>query len=108
MLPPVVNQVANFVEAVPGYVSDLQGNGTIRDLDRRFGLVDRLNQYVTTGEFGTRIAGNIVSVGQQVAGFVFNTLTVLILTLYFLSSFNAIKRTGVPAGSAHAGGPGSA
>jgi predicted PurR-regulated permease PerM len=93
VLPPVINQVSNFVDAVPHYVKDLQGNGTIRDLDRRFGVIDKLNQYVTTGEFGTRIAGNVVSVTQQVAGFVLKALTILILTLYFLSSFNAIKRT---------------
>ena len=50
VLPPVINQVSNFVDAVPNYVKDLQGNGTIRDLDRRFGVIDKLNQYVTTGE----------------------------------------------------------
>jgi predicted PurR-regulated permease PerM len=93
VLPLVINQVTNFVDAVPNYVKDLQGNGTIRDLDHRFGLIDKLNQYVTTGEFGTRIAGNVVTVTQQVAGFVLKALTILILTLYFLSSFNSIKRT---------------
>ncbi len=93
VLPLVINQVSNFVDAVPNYVKDLQNNGTIRDLDRRFGLIDKLNQYVTTGGFGTRIAGNVVTVTQQVAGFVLKALTVLILTLYFLSSFNSIKRT---------------
>ncbi|HEY7102673.1 MAG TPA: AI-2E family transporter [Mycobacteriales bacterium] len=93
VLPPVITQVSNFVDAVPHYVKDLQGNATIRDLDRRFGVIDKLNQYVTTGDFGTRIAGNVVSVTQEVAGFVLKSLTVLILTLYFLSSFNAIKRT---------------
>jgi predicted PurR-regulated permease PerM len=92
VLPPVVTQVANFVEALPGYVRDLQQNRTIDDLDQRFGLVDRLNDYVT-GSLGTQVAGNIVAIGQQVAGLVFKGLTVLILTLYFLSSFNAIKET---------------
>ena len=93
VLPPVINQASNFVDAVPNYVKDLQGNGTIRDLDRRFGVIDKLSQYVTTGDFGTRIAGNVVTVTQLVAGFVLKALTVLILTLYFLSSFNSIKRT---------------
>jgi predicted PurR-regulated permease PerM len=94
VLPPVITQVANFVEALPGYVRDLGGNPTIRDLDGRFGLLQKLNDYVTTGDFGTRIAGNVVSVTQTVAGMVLKALTVLILTLYFLSSFNAIKQTG--------------
>jgi predicted PurR-regulated permease PerM len=92
VLPPVVTQVANFVDALPGYVRDLQANRTIHDLDQRFGLVDRLNDYVT-GSLGSEVAGNIVAIGQQVAGLVFKGLTILILTLYFLSSFNTIKET---------------
>ncbi|MFL6129055.1 MAG: AI-2E family transporter [Mycobacteriales bacterium] len=92
VLPPVVTQVANFVEALPGYVRDLQNNRTINDLDQRFGLVDRLNDYVS-GDLGRQVAGNIVAIGQQLAGLVFKGLTILILTLYFLSSFNAIKQT---------------
>ena len=58
VLPPVINQVSNFVDAVPNYVRGLQNNSTIRDLDSRFGVIDKLNDYVTTGDFGTRIAGN--------------------------------------------------
>jgi predicted PurR-regulated permease PerM len=92
VLPPVVQQVANFVEAVPGYVRDLQNNSTIRDLDSRFGLVRRLNDYVT-GDLGRQVATNIVSIGQTLAGLVFKAVTILILTLYFLSSFNKIKDT---------------
>jgi predicted PurR-regulated permease PerM len=92
VLPPVVTQVANFVEALPNYVRELQDNPTVNDLDERFGLVDRLNDYVT-GDLGGQVAGNIVDLGQQVAGLVFKGLTILILTLYFLSSFNTIKET---------------
>jgi predicted PurR-regulated permease PerM len=92
VLPPVVQQVSNFVEAIPDYVRDLQANRTIRDLDQRFGVIERLRQYVT-GDLGTRVATNIVSIGSALAGIVFKALTILILTLYFLSSFNTIKDT---------------
>ena len=92
VLPPVVEQVSRFVEAVPDYVRNLQDNGTVRDLDRRFGVIERLNEYVT-GELGTQVASNIVSIGSTLATLVFKALTILILTLYFLSSFNTIKDT---------------
>ena len=92
VLPPVVQQVSNFVEAIPDYVRDLQDNRTIRDLDERFGVIKRLEQYVT-GDLGTRVATNIVSIGSALAGIIFKALTILILTLYFLSSFNTIKDT---------------
>lgn len=92
VVPPVVTQVANFVEALPGYVRDLQANPKINDLDQRFSLVDKLNQYVTN-DLGGKVAGNVVGIGQQIASTIFKSLTILILTLYFLSSFNAIKTT---------------
>jgi len=92
VLPPVITQVANFVEALPGYIRDLQANSRVRDWDSRFGIVQRLNDYVT-GNLGTQIAGNVVDVTQRLAGIVFKGLTILILTLYFLSSFNSIKHT---------------
>jgi predicted PurR-regulated permease PerM len=92
VLPPVVEQVTNFVEALPGYVRDLQENPTVQDLDSRFGLVDRVEEYLT-GDLGRAAATNIVSIGSTLAGLVFKGLTILILTLYFLSSFNTIKDT---------------
>ncbi|HST66666.1 MAG TPA: AI-2E family transporter [Mycobacteriales bacterium] len=92
VVPPVVTQVANFIEALPGYVRDLQANPTINDLDQRFKLVDRLNEYVTS-DLGGQVAGNVVGIGQQVASIILKSLTILILTLYFLSSFNTIKTT---------------
>ncbi|HEY6744375.1 MAG TPA: AI-2E family transporter, partial [Mycobacteriales bacterium] len=92
VVPPVVTQVANFVEALPDYVKDLQANPTVSDLDQRFNLVDKLNQYVST-DLGGKVAGNVVGIGQTIASIIFKSLTILILTLYFLSSFNTIKTT---------------
>ena len=92
VVPPVVTQVANFVEALPTYLKDLQTNPTINDLDQRFSLVDKLNQYVTN-DLGGKVAGNVVGIGQQIASIIFKSLTILILTLYFLSSFESIKAT---------------
>jgi predicted PurR-regulated permease PerM len=92
VVPPVVTQVTNFVEALPSYLSDLQANPRINDLDQRFNLVDKLKQYVTN-DLGGKVAGNVVGIGQQIASIIFKSLTILILTLYFLSSFNTIKTT---------------
>jgi predicted PurR-regulated permease PerM len=92
VLPPVVTQIGNFVEALPGYIRDLGNNPTIKDLDGRFGIINRAQQYVTS-DLGPQIAANALTVTQRVAGLVLKGLTVLILTLYFLSSFNSIKQT---------------
>lgn len=91
VLPPVITQVTNFAESLPEYVRDLQDNPRVQDLDDRFGLLDRLN--TAAGNIGPQLAANALTVTQQVAGIVLKLLTVLILTLYFLSSFNSIKNT---------------
>ena len=91
VLPPVITQVTNFAASLPQYVRDLQDNPTVQDLDSRFGLIDRLN--TAASSIGPQLAANALTVTQQVAGIVLKALTVLILTLYFLSSFNTIKHT---------------
>jgi predicted PurR-regulated permease PerM len=92
ILPPLVEQGTKFFRALPGYVNDLKANPTIADLDRRFGLIDRTSNYLTS-RLGPETAGNILSIGSTIATTVFKGLTILILTLYFLSSFNGITHT---------------
>jgi predicted PurR-regulated permease PerM len=92
VLPPVITQATNFVTSLPTYVDDLSRNPTVMDLDKRFGLIDRLNDAAGSIQ-PSQIAANALTVTQRVAGLILKGLTVLILTLYFLSSFNTIKNT---------------
>jgi predicted PurR-regulated permease PerM len=92
ILPPLIEQGSRFIRALPTYVNDLKGNPRIADLDRRFGIVDKASKYVNS-KVGPETAGNILSIGSTIATTVFKGLTILILTLYFLSSFNAITHT---------------
>jgi predicted PurR-regulated permease PerM len=92
ILPPLVEQGTRFFRALPGYVDDLKQNPRINDLDRRFGLIDKASNYLTS-RLSPETAGNILSIGSTIASTVFKGLTILILTLYFLSSFNAITHT---------------
>ena len=93
ILPPLVEQGTTFISKLPDYVSDLQKNATIDDLDRRFGVIDKVNAYLTSSDLSRRAAQNVLSIGSTIAGIIFKILTILILTLYFLSSFNAITHT---------------
>ncbi|MFF0579236.1 AI-2E family transporter [Streptosporangium saharense] len=92
IVPPLTTQSADFVRKVPLYVQQLQDNPLIRDLDQRFQLLDKLQQYVTSGDFGSQMFGGVLGFGQVIIGAVFNALTVLVLTLYFLGSLNSLKR----------------
>ena len=88
----MVDQGTQFVDEVPGYLAELQRNDRVADLDRRFGLLDRAQTYVARPEvIGQQAVGGVLGVGRIVFSAFFSTLTVLILTLYFLSSLPVIK-----------------
>jgi predicted PurR-regulated permease PerM len=93
VLPPLGAQVTQFIQSAPGYLDQLQGNRTIDRLDEQFRLIDRARSYLASGDVGARAFGGLVGVGRVVLSTTFSTLTVLILTLYFLSSLPNIKRT---------------
>ena len=93
ILPPLVEQATRFVQSLPDYIKDLEKNPRVADLDRRFGIIDRIQAYLTSRDLSQRAASNLLSLGSTIAGLVFKGLTVLILTLYFLSSFNTLTHT---------------
>jgi predicted PurR-regulated permease PerM len=92
MVPPIVKQVTGLVANAPDYLTNLRANGTFRSLDTRFHIVQHATQGVSA--LGTKAAGGLLGVGKVVLNGVFNTLTVLILTLYFVSAFDRIKDGG--------------
>jgi predicted PurR-regulated permease PerM len=94
IVPAVSDQAGQFVEQLPAYVTQLQSNPQIRDLDQRYGLLERAAQYLTSGQLGQQLFGGILGVASIVISAVFTTLTLLILTLYFLAALPSITRTG--------------
>lgn len=93
ILPPVVEQVTKFVNAIPDYLHDLQENKSIRRFDEKYQVIDKVQEYISSSNLGSTAAESVIGVGKALASAFFDGLTVLILTLYFLSSFNGIKRT---------------
>ncbi len=91
IVPPLTEQTAAFVNAVPDYINQLQNNRTIARLDRRYQLLEKAQEFVSGSSLGQRIFGGIVGVGKTVLNAAFSTITVLVLTLYFLASLPAIK-----------------
>ena len=90
VVPPLVDQVTNFVHNVPNYLTDLQNNHRIASLDTRFHLLDKAHTYASSGQLTSTLAGNAVSAGTAVATTFFDGLTVLILTLYFMAYLDSI------------------
>ena len=92
VVPPIVEQAQAFAFQAPAYVAQLQQNERIAALDERFGLLERAQDFVADPErIGMGAAGGVLGVGKVVVGFFFSTLTVFIVTLYFLANLPSIK-----------------
>ncbi|MDP3711953.1 MAG: AI-2E family transporter [Mycobacteriales bacterium] len=94
IVPPIVDQAGQFREAVPGYVQDLQDNRRIADLNEQYGFLEKAKDLAKNPEkLAPSVFGGVVGVGKVVFSAFFSALTVLILTLYFLSSLPSIKQS---------------
>jgi len=92
IVPPVVEQSDAFVQELPSYLDDLRKNPTVRQFDDSYGVIERAQDYITSGDIGERAFGGIVGVGRVVISAVFSAFSVLIMTLYFLAALPSMKR----------------
>lgn len=85
-LPLIVTQVGEIVEQLPAVIEELQaGDGLVAQVA---GMIDV--EAMTSG--GTSDPTTVFEVAGSLAGFVFNALTVLLVTPYFAMSMPGIKR----------------
>jgi predicted PurR-regulated permease PerM len=90
VVPPVSQELTDFVAAVPGYLNELQNHPTLRQLDAEYKIISQLTTFVT-GTLGPSLASGIMGAGLVVLDSVFTTVTLLVLMLYFLGSLHTIK-----------------
>ncbi|MGF1646644.1 MAG: AI-2E family transporter [Kineosporiaceae bacterium] len=90
IVPVVIEQATSFGASVPRYVRRVEELEQVQELDRQYGLFERVNteleQRLTSGETVQAIFGGVLGAGRAVATGIFSVVTVLILTLYFLVS----------------------
>jgi predicted PurR-regulated permease PerM len=92
VVPPIIDQVGQLVDKAPDYIRELQSNRRVASLDERYHFLNKARDYLSHPEnAGTAVFGGVLGVGKVVFSAFFSTLTVLILTLYFLSNLPAIK-----------------
>jgi predicted PurR-regulated permease PerM len=89
-VPPVLHQATQLQKTVPEYVDRLNTNPTFHRLDVKYHLRDKATELVRTKSGSA--AGSALSVATGVLTTTFKVLTVLVLTLYFLSAYPRIKR----------------
>ena len=99
VIPPVVTQGAELINKAPTLLNDLKNNATIASFNDHYGLVDTLQEKLkAVTKDGTLIIsafGGVVGVGKTVLSGTFSSLTVLVLTLYFLISLPTMTELGL-------------
>ena len=91
IVPAVYTQVTDLVKALPTYIKSIQDNEIVQRLDRDYGVLDKARQKLTSADLSTAVANRALGAAGSLLGGVFQTLTLMILTLYFLSSLHGIK-----------------
>lgn len=90
VVPPIARQTTSLVKHAPDYVHRLDGNKTFREIDRRYHITAKVEQRAKEG-FSVNSLGGVVGLGKAILGIFAATLTVIILTIYFLANMPAIK-----------------
>ncbi len=87
VIPPVVSQVTDFVNAVPGFVDDLTaGRGPFGWLQDRYQIVDRIQDAIAEDGVGgiLGLSGPALDVVRSVVTAVVGVITVIFLTYFML------------------------
>jgi predicted PurR-regulated permease PerM len=95
VIPPVVVQGTELAQQTPNYIEDLLGSSWVRELDKSYDVIDKVRDEVqarmTDQQFLEGVLGGLLGAGRAVLNGVFQVFTVLVLTLYFLSSLPRVK-----------------
>jgi predicted PurR-regulated permease PerM len=93
VIPPLVTQGRNLIDDLPGYLARLQERSSqFRELDDRYNVSEQLQGMV--GGLPSRLGSGLLGFTGRVFGAVFNSLTILVFTVYFMADMPRI-RTGV-------------
>ncbi|MFM8751747.1 MAG: AI-2E family transporter [Actinomycetota bacterium] len=96
VIPPVFTQANELIDGAPQLIDSLRNNATLADLNKQYGVIDTLQtkfkSLVSDGQLFTGAFGGVVGVGRTVLSGAFSALTVMVLTLYFLSSLPTVTQ----------------
>jgi predicted PurR-regulated permease PerM len=83
-IPRLVDAGQELANKAPGYADRLRETSLLKDLDKRYDVLTRLEEFVTDIPKKLGGAGAAVDVVQRVLSGVFGALTVLVLTAFLL------------------------
>ena len=87
VLPPLIDQIAEFVDAVPGLVEELtRGEGPLGFLERDYQIVERIREALQDRGLGSvlGLTTPALSIAQSVVTAVVGVVAIVFLTLFML------------------------
>ncbi len=90
LVPPIVRQGGALADALPGYLDSLKRNQVLNDLNDQYDLIGRIKSGLTGSNTATAVGGVLGGV-TVVFSTLFNLITGLVLTFYFLAAFNRLS-----------------
>jgi len=97
VIPPVIKQVDGLIRNAPSLINSLKDNPTLAKLNSHYGIIDSIQKKVSAsihnGQFVISAFGGVIGVGKAVLSGAISAFTILILTLYFLSSLPSVTQT---------------
>jgi predicted PurR-regulated permease PerM len=98
-VPPLLDQGNQLLDNAPQLIKDLNNNAFINDLNNRYGVIDslqsKIDSVIQNGEFAITAFGGVIGVGKAVVSGMVSTITILVLTLYFLASLPQVINIGL-------------
>lgn len=99
VIPPVVSQGSHLINNAPTLLNDLKNNSLIADLDKQFNIIQTLQEkLLSITKDGTLVIstfGGVIGVGKSVLSGTFTALTIIVLTLYFITSLPQATELGL-------------
>ncbi|MEU4422613.1 AI-2E family transporter [Actinoplanes sp. NPDC024001] len=93
LIPPLVTQTTELVNNAPEVIESLRRSETVNELVQRYDIANKVQSAINAGTVGNAVGG-VLGGARLLFGTIFNILTVLVLTIYFMASFERIKETG--------------
>jgi len=99
VVPPVVSQGTQLINKAPTLLNDLTNNAAINKLNNEYGIIDtlqtKLKSVTSNGTLLISTFGGVLGVGKSILSGFFSFLTVLVLTLYFITSLPQVVELGL-------------
>ncbi len=92
LVPVLRDQITALLTNAPEWLDKLQTNSTVKDLDQKYDVIDKVNEKLQDPSLAQQAFGSIFTVGLAVLNALLNAFLIFVLTLYFLSALPQIKR----------------